>query len=173
MMRNCGGLIFVIKCQNFVSFRSGIFLFLVCFLLLVVRAQEPLKEIDWYVVEPWEVDVCRAWGGREVPLQGVVEQGVSALGDVTMTVQARRVRTFADESLYEVGYYLDSVGVVSGYSVELVDQGSQAVKVLASGSLAPGSGFADLFVAYLNESFSHVRIVHDRGVMLAKVVDVR
>lgn len=162
----------MIKMPNFArwrSLRSGILLLLLCLLILSVTAQEPLKEISWYSVEPWEVDVCRAWGGRDAPVQGVVEPSI-VVGDVVMTIQARRVRTYANESLYEVGYYLDSVGASTAYSVELVDQVSQAVKVLASGSLSPDSGLSDVFVAYLNESFTHARIVHDRGVVLAPVV---
>jgi len=149
----------------------------VCVLVLcavLVVAQNPaIPTLPWYNVEPWEVEVCHKWGGRLQPVQGVVEQGTTTFGDMTMTVQGKRVKTFAGEFLYEVAYYLESFAAVTRYQIEMINPKQQTAKLIASGELGPQSGAADFVTDYLNETFTHVRLTHDRGVIVSPIIEVR
>ncbi len=136
-----------------------------------------IPRLPWYEIEPWEAEVCAKWGGRQqvvlADVSGDAEMGITPFGDMTMTIQGRKVKTPTGDVLYETAYYLESFSATTSYKIEMTNPKIQAAKSIAEGTLAPGTGATDLVAEYFNETYTILRIVHDRGIMVVPIVEVK
>lgn len=131
------------------------------------------SSLPWYVVEPWEAEVCAKWGGAAQQAQSSVETGITPYGDMTMTAQGKRIKMPTGEFLYEISYYVESFGATTNYKIDILNSKTQKEKIITAGLLEPGTAQSDYMTEYVNESFTTVRIVHDRGVLVSPIVEVK
>ena len=156
----------------------AIFVFFLCIFILVsvvIAKEEGIFKttLSWYSVEPWESEVCAKWGGRATTAQQAVEIGITPAGDMTMTVQGKRTKTQPGQYLYEISYYLESFGVTTNYHLSLINPTTQENKTLTEGTIAPGTAVTDYTTEYINKSFTHLRLAHDRGIIITPIIEVR
>jgi len=125
----------------------------------------PDKPSQWYTLEPWEIDVCSKWGGRTAPAQTqVVEEGLTGFGPFTYSLFGKKALVPGEnETLYIYAYYLESYSVLMDYSIDLFNAQTQRRQSLESGTLGVGDNTLVNKAEYLNEEYTHIRIIHQFG----------
>lgn len=152
-------------------------MFAACFAILVIATYAQEKGIfgstlPWYAVQPWEAEVCAKWGGTQ-PEQNTVEIGLTPYGDMSMTVQGKRIKMADGKILYEIAYYLESFGATTQYKLEMLNPKTQQAKTITQGTLEPGGAETDYITMTTDESYMTLRIIHDRGVIVVPIVEAK
>ena len=129
--------------------------------------------LPWYAVQPWEAEVCAKWGGSTQQAQSSIETGITPYSDITMTAQGKRIKMPTGEFLYEMSYYVESFGATTNYKIGMVNPKTQKEKIITAGLLEPNTAQSEYITEYLNESYTTVRIVHDRGAIVSPIVEVK
>ncbi|MBI4016501.1 MAG: hypothetical protein HY363_02295 [Candidatus Aenigmarchaeota archaeon] len=153
-------------------------LFTVCFGILLFAAFAQEKgifgtKLPWYAIEPWEAEVCAKWGGQIQTAQNTVETGITPYSDMTLSVQGKRVKLPDGEFLYEISYYAESFGATTNYKIDMIDKKTQKEKTITQGMLEPSAAESDYITQYMNESYTTLRIIHDRGAIVVPIVEVK
>jgi hypothetical protein len=158
------------------SFARVVILGAVLLLLLstvVVAQYQARKPTGWYTVEPWEVEVCKVWGGRASPQEvQTTEVGLVGYGPFTHSALAKKIHS-GNNTLYVYAYYVQSYAAELQYSVDLYDESSTRRKPLASGTLGPRNGVVDRVEEYLQEEYTHIRVFTQFGSVSIPIVEAR
>ncbi len=153
----------------------GIVLVIVSLVSFVVAQEKGIfgTRLPWYAVEPWEAEVCAKWGGHATASQETIDLGITPAGDMTMTVQGKKTKVQTGQYLYEVSYYLESFGATTHYHLSFINPTTHENKTITEGTLAPGTGATDYLTEYSHEKYTHLRLAHDRGIIITPIIEVR
>jgi len=148
-----------------------------CFVFLVFGAQLSIG-IDyaiipgWYTIEPWEIEVCRNWGGSQESQTGYTTNDPFPLSRTTLTLQGRKTHGIQGEPIqYKIAYYLEPLGSV-GYQINFVNSDGD-LKLIKSGTATNANPAKDLYVVYNETDYPKVRMNYGGNYLEVPIIEIR
>tara|TARA_B100002003_G_C13864042_1_gene422827 strand:- start:34 stop:546 length:513 start_codon:yes stop_codon:yes gene_type:complete len=117
--------------------------------------------LEWYPVEPWEIEVCREYGGtNEIETSQVIT--TDTIYQLTLSLQGKR--TFLHNvSIYELGWYVHPFGGDKvNYSVDV--SGPDGIMNIVEKTEAGSAGSSGYLVYIDYANFDKVIINYDGGI---------
>ena len=121
----------------------------------------PPNGLDWYIVEPWELEVCSKWGGTDTINNAVIGSSATYISQLTITLAGYVTKYPNGDHLYEVAYYIQPLTNSVDYKIKLYNTSSDESYYVTDGvqtsdSTVGASGYS--ITSPMNKEYNQVKI---------------
>ncbi|MEA2038157.1 MAG: hypothetical protein U9O94_11725 [Nanoarchaeota archaeon] len=138
------------------------------------------KVDSWYDVQPWELEVCRTWGGTQEAESGATTSAPIYLSRITISLQGKKqvydVAGF-NQTLYTASWSLEPLSNIN-YTVELVGRDPIITpRTIAAGTARytdPAIGYYPNSISqgYLEGNYTLVRMIYGSEWVEVPIIDL-
>jgi hypothetical protein len=140
-------------------------------LMVPVIVSKDDNTIPWYVVEPWEVEVCSKWGGTATAQQNAgTASGSSYMFLTTITLQGKRTLVRDEgqnKTIYEAAWYFRPLDKSQEYRIVFI---GNKTKTVYTGKATPENGDANYYAEESADSYTDVQIIYQSGTLKVPIV---
>lgn len=115
---------------------------------------------SWYEVKPWELEVCKRWGGTQLAQSGASRPQGLYLSQFSMTFQAYRQQYPDAEDIYEIAWYFEGLTQRFTYEFNFVKPDGSTVLVDLPNTEVTSTALANYKKIASDELYHNITLIY-------------